>query len=178
MIKFIKDTLLMISICKKYGIKLRHSFKRDKGTLWTHRYYDETVGFKLVCTLFGSNRLDIFFHEIGHHIYKKNKIDLRYRALERDCPEILSGLKQGEESVEAVLYEESFASAFSRRAMKSLGKTPDTASLKRFYSTYSSAVMVALCKYNLVDYLPSTVDIIYKAIRRIEGVSYDIHSNK
>lgn len=178
MIKFIKDTLLMISICKKYGISLRHSFKKDKGTLWTYRYFDNIIGFKLVCTLFGSNRLDIFFHEVGHYIYKKNAFDIKYFDIEQDCPEILSGLKQCKESVEAVLYEEAFASAFSRRAMTSLGKTPDTASLKRFYSTYSSAVMVALCEYNLVDYIPSTVDIIYKAVRRIEGVKYDIHSNK
>lgn len=86
MIKFIKDTLLMLSVCKKYGIKLRHSLKKDKGTLWTYRYNGHVVGFKVICTLFGSNRLDIFFHEVGHHIYKNNSIDVKYRALESECP--------------------------------------------------------------------------------------------
>ena len=172
--QLIKDLILMYIICWKYNVSLIPYFtKRTVGYVYSYDYQNGKFGGKVGVSIFHKNRMEIFFHEIGHHFHFQSHFHYLNIIRERECGEILSDMTFGVfgKTVERTLYEEAFASAFSRRALTKLGRKCDTGYLQNAFNTYSGSVFKAITKLSAHDHFTTLVDILVAGKNRIDGIT-------
>lgn len=143
----IKDWWYAIKVCRKYGI--RWIPRGDGNYNWTYR----TVS----VNPFRKNFLDVFLHEIGHHVDHRirnydfflHPYGLRYRDTGRNIYRSMNA--------------EGNASRFAAKTGKANKKF-----LVKMFNTYSAEVFRRMDKFIVVNEFSDIVDCVYRNTRRIE----------
>lgn len=137
-------------VCKKYNLKLRHTFYKDFG------YY--TWGSQCIyLDWFSKHFMSIFLHEVGHHV-EDRKVDYTVYFIARHNEAQKNGM-----NVWKSLKSEAFASRFAAKTGKS-----DRKFLIECFNTYSADVLRKPYLLTRFDIFEKIVDTIEYCSRRIE----------
>jgi hypothetical protein len=143
-------------VCRKYNLRFVPLWsKAFKGDASYYHYSGEF--FRVRVSLFNEYFYEIFFHEIGHVVYKKTSQPF---SLKTFSGKGITRIKGNFREVPYFLYliEEATASRYALRALKKLGKCRQDSCtvLCKAVSTYTAQVLVNLSyalnnKINLAD---------------------------
>ena len=155
--KRFKGWWYILKVCNKYGIRLWPFSSIGRGTYW--RYNSWLEGPTIRVNIFDKHLMEIFLHEVGHHIADRVGYAKKYSKYIETTPEEDRILVRGQ-SYMVMLQEESFASRFAAKANQNL----DRGQLVQWFQTYVHAGYES----PYVEDKISFTDTVYKLIRRIE----------
>lgn len=152
------------AICKKYGVEFKpyNLFTNSDGCyVYKYKGYKDIVVVKLNCDHF----LEVFFHELGHHVYRSNK----YHKGQYGSDSIMEAYYDGR-PLECTLHEEAFASAFARKAMIKMGIDCDVDFLVECFQSYAVQAYKFFNKVSSKKEFVSTLtSVVSSNIDRISG---------
>jgi hypothetical protein len=156
--KRFKEWWYILKVCHKYSIRLWPFSGIGCGTYWSHNLW--LKGPTIRVNPFDPQLMEIFLHEVGHHIADRVGYEEKYNKYIETTPEGGRVLVRGR-SYMVLLQEESFASRFAVKVNRSL----DREQLVKWFQTYAHAGY----KSSYVEDKISFTDTVYKLIRRIEA---------
>lgn len=161
--QWIKAAYLLI----RYKIRYSPFIERGCGTHTSYSHADTGTFQKEVIHVnpFSSDFWEIFLHELGHAVYRKNHIgDRSMRNLINNM--VLYDFKYNDKVFSMVLEEEAFASKFAARVSRKLNIECSKTRLLQWFYTYTGGGYKYLSRFgeDRVEY----TNHVEKLIRKIE----------
>lgn len=156
----IRRWIYSLIVCWKYRIIPLPFRIGNKASHITMYFENSPREFRFIwMSPLNSNFLSVFMHEVGHSIYRKRGYKNKIIANEDKFSLRNDGVK-----FFRVLYEESFATRFSRKSLR--GKFEYSIMLKYFH-TYTGACFYHIPKFNLQHEQESLIGFVRKMEKRI-----------
>lgn len=159
LMKRLSDWWYILKVCRKYKIFLWPFGRKGEGTYWKYNFWTGLTTIRV--NPFDKHLMEIFLHEVGHHVAGRLGWLERYIKYLEDTPKDQRILARGK-SYYILLQEEAFASRFAGKVSKEL----DTAQLVKWFQTYVHSGY----KTPYIKDKVAFTDYVYKLIRRIESV--------